>query len=84
MTTAKFTPICNLDGVGQMSITYHKGPLGYAVSVNGRPVGAIRKIRSGGWLVSIEGFRPSKATQGQHHVKTIAAARTLVASKITL
>jgi len=35
-------------------LTYRKGPLGYAVSLNGKPYGRIRDVRQhGGWQVSV-------------------------------
>ena len=62
-----------------MIITYHKGPLGYAVAKNGRPIGVI-KDAGGRWLGSINGFRPGvdPATRGKHSVLTLREAKALV------
>lgn len=64
-----------------MTVTYRKGPLGYAVVSGGKPIGSIRDVRQhGGWLVSIEGFRPStsSAFRGQHVFPSLSSAKAAV------
>jgi hypothetical protein len=60
-------------------ITYIKGPIGYAVVCNGKPVGRISP-RAGVYLVSVDGFRPGvdPATRGTHTFPTLAAAKAKV------
>lgn len=76
-------------------ITYHKGPIGWAVSVDGRPVGTIKRIPSiRAYLVSVEGFRPGDGQSaplragasgftrgnGEHVFHSLSAAKAKVAS----
>jgi len=75
-----------------MTITYHKGSLGYGVAKDGHPIGVIKYVSrcrhmiggrmslGKGWLVSIDGFRPGvdPATRGKHYVLTLREAKALV------
>lgn len=39
-----------------LGITYHRGPLGYSICRNGKPVGAIRGRSGRGWILSLPGY----------------------------
>lgn len=63
-----------------MTISYIKGPLGWAVSVDGKPVGVIKARNRGLYLVSVIGSKPvSLATQGTHTFATLKEAKARVA-----
>jgi hypothetical protein len=57
-------------------LTYLKGPLGWAVSKDGKPIGRITH-RAGVYMLSIDGFRPGvdPATRGTHTFGTLAQAK---------
>jgi len=57
-------------------VGFFRGPLGWAVTNDGHPVGRISKTPRG-YLVSIDGFRPgiNPQTRGQHVFPTFAAAK---------
>lgn len=62
-------------------ITYHKGPLGWGVSKDGRQVGLIRWAPvARQWLVSVEGFKPGHdpATRGKHLFPSLKLAKAKV------
>ena len=60
-------------------IVYKKGPLGWAVIKDGKPVGRIKRAH-GIYLVSIDGFRPGvdPATRGTHTFPSLVSARAKV------
>lgn len=63
-------------------ITYLKGPLGYAVLHDGKPLGSLKK-RGGVWLVAIVGFRPGNGDGKSHTFRTINAAKAAIKGETT-
>jgi hypothetical protein len=62
-------------------IEYHKGVIGWAVLVNGKPVGCIRDQRgtaSGGWYISVAGMAPNGIGKNEMHRRSLRAAKLAV------
>jgi hypothetical protein len=72
---------------GNEMLQYIKGPLGYSVILNGKPIGRIKDARPFGWLVSIEGFRAgsngfNEARKGRHVFSSFKEAKAKVSEII--
>jgi hypothetical protein len=64
-------------------LTYRKGPLGYAVLLDGKPFGRIRDVRQhGGWQVSVPTLRPSGFGRGKTLFPTVRAAKAAIANSL--
>lgn len=60
-------------------LTYIKGPLGYAVSLDGKPYGRISDVRQhGGWLVDVPTLRPTGHFTGAAVFKTVREAKAAI------
>lgn len=62
-------------------IEYHKGAIGWAVTIDGKPVGRIRDQRgtaSGGWYISVAGMVPKSVGKNEMHRRTLKAAKRAV------
>lgn len=65
-----------------MTVTYRKGPLGYAVLKDGAPVGRIADRRNHGcWQVSVPGLNATEATAGGKLFRGTTTFPTLAAAK---
>jgi len=69
-------------------LTYRKGPLGYAVLLDGKPWGSIKDYRNhGGWQVRVPTLNPAEAVkggmfQGKTVFPTVAAAKAAIADSL--
>jgi hypothetical protein len=69
-----------------MALSFRRGPLGYAVLVDGKPVGSIKNRRPRGWQVNVPWLNAATATaggnlfQGTTVFPTAASARAAVAA----
>lgn len=69
-------------------ITYRRGPLGYAVLLDGKPWGSIKNRLPHGWQVNVPTLNPSTATRGGRLFRgstvfaTVAAAKAAVKATV--
>lgn len=67
----------------QHNVTYRKGPLGYAVVMDGKPVGRIASYQRnhGRWQVNVPGLNAANATQDGKLFRGVTTFPTLAQAK---